>query len=126
MVAQAASFQPGDLVWLEFDHASGHELDGRRPAVVVSAGGYNARSSLILVCPVTSSGKPWPFKMKLAGETGGIDGHVLVDQVRAIDPKARFARQAGRISEACLAEIRALLAVLLTLPPEPQSDEIGL
>lgn len=118
MVAQTASFQPGDLVWLEFENASGHEQDGRRPAVVVSAGGYNARSSLILVCPVTSSGKPWPFKVKLAGETGGIDGHVLVDQVRAIDPTARFARQAGRI--------RALLAVLLTLPLETQGDEIGL
>ncbi|WP_429910545.1 type II toxin-antitoxin system PemK/MazF family toxin [Glycocaulis sp.] len=118
MVTQPPAFQPGDLVWLEFADASGHEQEGRRPAVVVSAGGYNARSSLILVCPVTSSDKPWPFKVKLAGETGGLDGYTLVDQVRAVDPDARHARKAGEVSGACLADIRARLAVVLGLSPE--------
>lgn len=119
-------FAVGDLVWLDFSSGSGHEQIGRRPAVIVSATDYNQRSSLVLACPVTSSNKPWPFKVLLAGDAGEIDGFALVDQLQAVDPSARYARKAGRVSDACLTDIRARLAVVLGLPPEPQGDEIGL
>ena len=46
----------GDLIWLDFDPQVGHEQEGRRPAVVVSPDGYNARTGLAIVCPIT--GRP--------------------------------------------------------------------
>jgi mRNA interferase MazF len=114
-------FEAGDLVWLDFSDSAGHEQAGRRPAVVVSTDDYNARSSLIVACPVTSSNKPWPFKVKLHGELNGIAGFALADQLRGVDPKARYPRKAGKVSGQCLEEIRALIAVILSYPLNPRA-----
>lgn len=112
-------FQPGDIVWIELADSAGHEQAGRRPAVVVSVKDYNANSSLVLICPVTSNDKPWPFKIRLEGELNGIEGYVLADQIRGIDPAAHFAQPVGAVSASCLERIQALVAVLIGLQPTP-------
>jgi mRNA interferase MazF len=57
--------QRGELVWLTFTPQPGHEQAGRRPAVVLSPGSYNAKTSLALVCPVTSQVKGYPFEITI-------------------------------------------------------------
>ena len=49
--------EAGDVVWLTFDPQAGREQAGRRPALVLSPGIYNAKSSLALVCPITNQAK---------------------------------------------------------------------
>ena len=44
----AYSPERGDLVWIDFDPQVGREQRGRRPAVVVSPGIYNGKSTLAL------------------------------------------------------------------------------
>lgn len=44
----------GDVVWLSFDPQSGREQAGRRPALVLSPRAYNQRTSLAILCPITS------------------------------------------------------------------------
>jgi mRNA interferase MazF len=113
MVAEdAADFEPGDVVWVEFGTPLGHEQAGRRPALVVSPVSYNKRSSLILVCPITRNVAPWPFKVAMPSD-GRIRGLVLVDQVRSIDHQARFVRRAERVDAATFEKVRQALAVLL-------------
>ncbi len=112
----SAGFVPerGDIIWLSFSPHAGREQAGRRPALVLSPGSYNARAGLALVCPVTSRIKGYPFEVHLQ-ETGGIAGVVLVDRVRGLDWRARRADRAGRASAPVMAEVLAKLRPLVGL-----------
>lgn len=78
----------GDIVWLEFTPQTGHEQAGRRPALVVSPQTYNAKTSLMLACPITSKVKGYPFEVPLRGTISGV---VLADQLKSLDWQARKA-----------------------------------
>ncbi|MBU1046291.1 type II toxin-antitoxin system PemK/MazF family toxin [Patescibacteria group bacterium] len=73
----------GDLVWLDFDPAKGHEQKGRRPAFVLSSEKYNKRIGLVLFCPITSVAKNYPFEVLLTDDK--IKGVILVDQIKSYD-----------------------------------------
>ncbi len=107
------SFVPdrGDIIWIDFDPARGHEERGRRPALVVSPKVYNSRSGLILVCPITSHIKNYPFEVPLL--SGSLQGAVLVDHVRSVDWRSRNARYVERLSEETLKEVQAKLKSLV-------------
>ncbi len=45
----------GEVAWIDFSPAVGHEQIGLRPAVVVSPLDYNETSSFVVVCPITSN-----------------------------------------------------------------------
>jgi len=77
----------GDLVWIDFSPHKGHEQANKRPAVVLSPRGYNTKSGLALMCPVTSQVKNYPFEVPFA--TNKISGAVLADQIRTLDWHAR-------------------------------------
>jgi mRNA interferase MazF len=101
----------GDLVWLTFDPQAGREQAGRRPAIVLSPRTYNQRSSLALLCPITSRVKGYPFEIALP-EGCGVRGVVLADQIRSLDWKARRATRAGKVPAQILEEIVARIAPL--------------
>ena len=84
----------GRIAWVEFDPAAGHEQQGRRPAVIISPPEYNQLSSLCVVCPITSSPAPWPWKVRLT-DTVEIEGWVIIDQLRAADTNARHFKDSG-------------------------------
>ncbi len=111
-----AILDAGDLVWVDFGPAFGHEQAGRRPALVVSPRTYNEQLSLILVCPITRNREAWPFKVEFGDEKQRIRGAVLVDQVRSIDGAARFTRRVDRAAPETLEQVYGVLAVLLGIP----------
>jgi mRNA interferase MazF len=100
----------GDIVWLSFDRQAGHEQAGRRPAVVLSPSAYNAKTSLMICCPMTSQIKNYPFEVRIAGPSSSA---VLADQVKSFDWRKRGARRKGTISAAELAEVRAKVRALI-------------
>jgi mRNA interferase MazF len=100
----------GDIVWLSFDPQTGHEQAGHRPAVVLSPAAYNAKTSLMLCCPMTTRIKSYPFEVKIGGPTASV---VLSDQVKSLDWRRRGAKKKGAVSAAELAEIRAKLRALI-------------
>src|SRR5580704_15532210 len=61
----ARSYVPdaGDIVWISFDPQTGHEQAGHRPAVVLSPAAYNAKTSLMVCCPMTTQIKNYPFEV---------------------------------------------------------------
>lgn len=107
-----AAYAPerGDIVWLSFDPQAGHEQAGHRPALVLSPKAYNAKTGLMLCCPMTTKIKGYPFEVVLAG---GSPSAALADQVKSLDWRARKARKKGTASKAevamALAKARALL-----------------
>jgi mRNA interferase MazF len=104
--------QRGDIVWVSLNPQAGHEQAGRRPALVVSPGAYNARTSLALLCPVTSHVKAYPFEVVLP-EGLPVTGAVLSDQVKSLDWRARNAERACTLPAGTVADVLAKLATLV-------------
>ena len=106
------SFVPdaGDIVWLEFNPQTGREQAGHRPAVVLSPAAYNAKTSLMLCCPLTTRAKDYPFEVAVGDEAGSV---VLSDQVKSLDWRSRGAKRKGRVSSEILDEVRAKVRVLI-------------
>ena len=74
----------GDLVWLTFDPQARREQAGRRPALVLSPGAYNAKTGLSFMCPITSQQKGYPFEVPLpAGRYLGSEDHSITPLLRA-------------------------------------------
>jgi mRNA interferase MazF len=104
----------GDVVWIHFNPQAGHEQAGRRPALVISPGAYNARVGLALLCPITSQVKGYPFEVAIpAGH--GVSGVILSDQVKSLDWKARNADFLERVPEPVLHEVLQKLGTLIHL-----------
>jgi len=102
----------GDVVWLSFDPQAGHEQAGRRPALVLSPKAYNAKTGLMLCCPMTTKIKGYPFEVVLAGPSPSA---ALADQVKSLDWRARKPKKKGAATKVevalVLAKARALLGV---------------
>jgi mRNA interferase MazF len=101
----------GDLIWLDFDPQAGREQAKRRPALVVTDQTYNLASGLVVVCPLTSRRKTYPFALPVTVDK--IDGAVLVDHLKSLDWTARHATFHSKAESALLAKVRAYLGVLL-------------
>jgi len=108
----AAAYVPdsGDIVWISFDPQAGHEQAGHRPAVVLSPAVYNAKTSLMFCCPMTTRIKNYPFEVVIAGATSSA---ILADQVKSLDWRKRRAKRKGKISAAELEEVRAKIRALI-------------
>jgi mRNA interferase MazF len=100
----------GDIVWLRFDPQAGREQAGHRPAVVLSPAIYNAKTSLMVCCPMTTHIKNYPFEVVISAEKPSV---VLADQVKSLDWRKRGARRKGTISADELVEVRAKIRALI-------------
>lgn len=98
----------GDFIAVTFDPQSGHEQKGRRPALVVSNTLFNKQTGLIIVCPLTSTDRGYPFHVAVTGDPK-VTGFVMVEQVKSIDYRARQAKTIGKASEDLLDEVLSIL-----------------
>ena len=103
----------GDIVWLEFDPQAGHEQAGHRPALVLSPKSYNAKTSLMVCCPLTTKLKRNPFEV--ATDLDGISCAVLSDHVKSLDWRARKAKRKGKLSDDALMDVKSKLKALLNI-----------
>jgi mRNA interferase MazF len=118
VVRRSASFaakgyvpEAGDIVWLDFDPQVGREQAKRRPALVVTEQSYNRASGLVIVCPLTSVRKPYPFALPVSVDE--VQGAVLVDHVKSMDWAARKVKFHSKGDGALLSKVRGYLGVLL-------------
>lgn len=102
----------GDAVWIDMDPQAGHERRGRRPAVVLSPADYNGKVGLVLVCPITSQIKEYPFEVVLPAGSK-ISGAILSDQLKSLDWRARKARMICSLSGGVMDEVLSKLSTLL-------------
>lgn len=97
-----------DLFWADLDPAVGSQQGGaRRPVLVVSNNGFNARLSLVTVLPCTKlAGKRrqvYPFEVLLAKGvvTADQDSILMPQQIRTI-AKSRLLERIGAIADGAL------------------------
>jgi mRNA interferase MazF len=101
----------GDIVWINFDHQSGHEQKGKRPAIVISPKEYNKKVGLGLFCPITSKIKNYPFEVRVSVKK--IDGVVLSDQIKSFDWRTRGIEFIAKETTEKVEEIINKLGVLI-------------
>lgn len=102
--------ESGDIVWVDFTPQSGHEQNGRRPALILSPAIYNTKSGLCLCVPITSKIKDYPFEVALVVDKPSV---VLSDQVKSIDYFARNAEFIKKADESTLQEVKNNIMQLL-------------
>ena len=111
MVTAAYIPSRGDVVWLNFTPQQGHEQAGTRPALVLSPRSYNDRSSLMLVCPITSKVKGFETEVRIA--VGKINGVILADQIKSVDWRERQAQYIQKASAHDLDRTQLIIDLLL-------------
>ena len=102
----------GDIAWVELGPVKGSEQDGRRPALILSEAGYHEISRRAVICPISSTDRPWPFHVPLPAGLA-TTGVVLIDQIRTIDRPERMFDFVERVPDAVLSNIRNRVAALL-------------
>jgi mRNA interferase MazF len=112
MVSTTKAPDRGDVVWLDFDPQAGQEQALRRPALILSPAGYNAKTSLAIVCPITTRLKGYPFEVQVP-EGEGVSGAVLADHIKSLDLRARKARYICSLPDDVVNDVLAKLETLL-------------
>ena len=101
----------GDIYLVSLDPTSGHEQQGTRPVLIVSASAFNRLTKTPVVVPITTGGhfaRTAGFAVPLDGtKTTGV---VRCDQPRAIDLGSRHGRRLEKVPQAILDEVLARLA----------------
>ena len=103
----------GQVVWLEFDPQAGNAQAGHRPALVLSPASYNAKTNLMVCCPLSTKIRGHPFEV--ITQVDGVDCAVLSDQVKSLDWRIRHAKKKGSVSAEVMLHVRAKLKALLQI-----------
>jgi mRNA interferase MazF len=113
MVSKKA-FSPkrGDVITVDLDPVKGHEQDGRRPALVLSADAYNRVVGLALVVPITLKAKGYPFEVQVP-QRCKVKGTILADHVKCIDWRGRNAEHFDTLPGEVLKEVEEKLGPLI-------------
>lgn len=96
----------GDVFLVDLTPTRGGEIRKTRPCVVVSPDEINAHLRTFIVAPLTTGSHPYPFRVSCRFE--GKAGHVVLDQIRAVD-RERLVRRLGQLPQTTL---RRALGVL--------------
>jgi len=105
-VVKARPPKRGDVHLIALDPTRGREIKKTRPCVIVTPDELNAHLQTVIVAPLTSSGKAYPFRVPCVFDSK--QGLVVFDQIRTVD-RERLLRRLGAISEAELDSTLALL-----------------
>jgi len=81
-----------DILWVNLDPTVGKEIKKTRPCVVVSPNELNDNLDTLIVVPLTSTLKKWPFRMSII--IGGKKSSMAFDQLRTIS-KERAGKKTG-------------------------------
>lgn len=104
----------GDYGFITLDPTRGHEQAGRRPVIVVSCDAFNAATGLAWVVPVTTRAKARPKEISFPNGHA-INGFILLEHMRCIDPNARNFQSMGNVGQRFLdEEILGRLCTILT------------
>jgi mRNA interferase MazF len=89
----------GDIWLVALDPVRGSEVRKTRPCVVVSPPEIHDHLRTVIVAPMTSSGRPTPFRIPVTFKRK--DGLILLDQIRTVD-KARLVKKEGAVADGTL------------------------
>ncbi len=94
------------IVIVNLDPTIGSEIKKVRPCVIVSPDEMNTHLQTITVCPVTSTSKNYPTRIKVI--IGKKVSWIVVDQIRTLD-KRRIIKTVGLLRDETITKLKAIL-----------------
>ena len=93
-VVTRASRARGDVHLVRLDPTLGSEIQKTRPCLVVSPDELNAHLRTVIVAPMTTAGRSYPWRVPCRFQRKS--GFVALDQLRTVDSE-RLVRRLGRL-----------------------------
>ncbi len=95
-----------DVFLVALDPTRGREIRKTRPCVVVSPDELNTNLRTVIVAPLTTRGRKYPFRVSC--RFARRRGKVVVDQLRTVDSE-RLVRHLGRLSRPTFEQVLGTL-----------------
>ena len=91
----------GEVHLVRLDPTLGSEIQKTRPCVIVSPDELNAHLRTVIVAPMTTSGRAYPWRIRCRFQNRS--GYIVLDQLRTVD-RERLVKRLGAISATTLAD----------------------
>jgi len=92
----------GDVHLVRLDPTLGSEIQKTQPCLVVSPNELNEYLRTVLVAPMTTGGREYPWRVPCRFQRRS--GFVALDQLRAVDAE-RLVRRLGRLSSGTITTV---------------------
>ena len=99
-----------DVYWVNLDPTVGKEITKTRPCVVISPNELNKGLGTVLISPLTSTIKSYPFR-SLCTINDKL-GAIALDQTRCVD-KSRLFKKLGKLKKSEIHELKSTLHEML-------------
>lgn len=99
----------GEVHLVRLDPTLGSEIQKTRPCVVVSPDELNAHLRTVIVAPMTTSGRAYPWRIRCRFQQRS--GYVVLDQLRTVD-RERLVKKLGSLSGSTLVAVLVALQEL--------------
>lgn len=109
LVGRARRF---DIVLVNLDPTVGSEIQKTRPCLIVSPDEMNRHLRTVIVAPMTTGGQAYPSREPIRFQRK--QGHVALDQVRAVD-RDRLVKRLGAADKLTAAAVAAKLVEMFAL-----------
>ncbi len=96
-----------DVALVSLDPVIGSEIRKTRPCVIISPDAMNRHLRTVIIAPMTSKGFGANFRAPVSHD--GIDGFILLDQIRSID-KSRIVKMLGSVDKKTIKSVKIILA----------------
>lgn len=98
-----------DIYWLNLDPTVGIEIKKTRPCVVISPNELNNNLDTVIVAPITSTIKNWPFRVVI--KLNNNISSIALDQIRTIS-KNRIGDKLGTLNKLNQSQITSVLQIM--------------
>ena len=105
-VVRARRPRRGEIYLVGLDPTRGREIKKTRPCLVVSPDELNAHLQTVIVAPLTSAGKSYPFRVPCRFDN--TPGLIVLDQIRTVD-RERLSRRLGALPASTTESVLQLL-----------------
>jgi mRNA interferase MazF len=92
----------GEVHLVGLDPTVGGEIQRTQPCVIVSPDELNAHLRTVIVAPMTTGGRAYPWRVRCRFQNRS--GYVVLDQLRTVDPE-RLLKRLGTLTAATFAEV---------------------
>lgn len=99
-----------EVYWISLDPTQGSEIAKTRPCVVVSPDDLNRSLRTVVITPITSTVKKYPWRVDCVVQNK--NGSIAADQIRVVD-KTRLGSKIGSLSVAEIKELKHVLQEML-------------